>query len=354
MSNSDSVPSAEEIRLKDVFGVFVLSSNDVEFRTGSTSGKSFLVSDPEQRGLLGSVVEKIVSPQSMQTRPWNEAERELLRELMPELQRNGIVTSDDERQTANDARGFSISLLNKPLTEARIGIVGDGILGDAIRHLMRDIPCASITVIESSSVPKPRGQVRPLTQPALISESPLIRPTTHTEWIQTINAHDWIIAAQDSFEPEELTALNRAALQLGIPWSLVCFDGYEGWVGPTFVPDQTACFSCFRTRLYAGAAEPKHIFRDASVKVYRVPSPWAIGPESNAWVSLIASMFTLELIATMNGRGFTCNNMLSVHRLNLTFQRESVLRLPRCEECSPRRNAPRPNVFSNILATRVP
>jgi len=172
--------------------------------------------------------------------------------------------------------------------------------------------------------------------------------------MQTIGGLDWIIAAQDSFEPEELAALNRAALQLGVPWSLVCFDGYEAWVGPTFVPGQTACFSCFRKRLYAGTAEPRHVFRDAAVKVYRIPSPWSIGQDSYAWVSMIASMFALEVVDSMNGRGFTVNNMISVHRTNLTFQRESVLRLPRCEDCSPRGAAPRPNVFANILATRVP
>jgi bacteriocin biosynthesis cyclodehydratase domain-containing protein len=346
MPNSDPAPSAEELRINDVFGIFILSSNDVEFRTGATSGRSFLVSDPKQRGLLGSVIEKMLSAQPILTRPWNEAERELLRELTPELQEIGIVERRDAPQTAPEAGGFSVPLLAKPLSETRLGILGDGVLGEAIRQLLCDMPCAPITVIESSSVAAPNRRRTP-------SGNRINRPSSHPEWIEAINGHDWIIAAQDSFEPEELADLNRAALNLRTPWSLVCFDGYEGWVGPTFVPAQTACFGCFSRRLHAGAAEPRHVFRDGAVKAYRVPSAWSAGPESKAWVSLIASMFALEVVATMNGRGFTCNNMLSVHRMNLSFQRESVLRLPRCEECSPRRNAPRPNVFANILATRL-
>jgi bacteriocin biosynthesis cyclodehydratase domain-containing protein len=181
----------------------------------------------------------------------------------------------------------------------------------------------------------------------------LPRPLDRERWLESIRDHDWVIAAQDCFEPEELAALNDTALRLQLPWSLVCFDGYEGWVGPTFIPSQTACFSCFRRRLLASAAEPKHIFLEPDVKVRRVPSPWATGPETAAWISLITSLFALELVRVMEeGGGFTLNHILVVHRLTLTFQREAVLRLPRCPDCSPRRDGPNVNVFSHLLGTR--
>jgi bacteriocin biosynthesis cyclodehydratase domain-containing protein len=360
MSSSDPLQLADAIHFKDVFGVFVLSPDDVEFRTGATSGKSFVVSDAEKRGLVGSVIARILSPQVAQTRPWNKAESELLRELIPQLQQNGIVECDGKASMPpimNEGHDFSIPVLRRPLTEAHIGIVGHGVLGEAVRLILRDVPCGSITVVESSSVAKAsRLKVleRPLAQAARTPQTPVAGPTDELGWVETVKGHDWIIAAQDSFEPEELEALNKAAMQLDVPWSLVCFDGYEGWVGPTFLPGQTACFSCFRKRLFAGAAEPKHVFTDPSVKVYRVPAPWSVGPETSAWVSLIASMFALEVIGVMNGHGFTLNHLLIVHRLNLTFQRESVLRLPRCQDCSRRRNAPRLNVFSHVLTARAP
>jgi bacteriocin biosynthesis cyclodehydratase domain-containing protein len=120
------------------------------------------------------------------------------------------------------------------------------------------------------------------------------------------------------------------------------------------VPGQTACFGCFRRRLFAGAAEPKHVFSDPGVKAYRVPAPWSAGAETGAWVSLIASMFALDVVAAMEGRGFTLNHLLVVHRLSLTFQRERVMRLPRCEDCAPESGTPRPNVFANMLSTRRP
>jgi bacteriocin biosynthesis cyclodehydratase domain-containing protein len=349
---SDPKPESwpEAIQLKDVFGVFVLSANDVEFRTGSTSGRSFLVSDPEKRDLLGGIVEKIVSSQTSPARPWNSAERELIDELIPELDKNGLIASNGKHGPGDSHRQFP-PLLSKPLAEARVAIVGHGVLGGAIGRLLSEDKFESISVIESSSVARVDGGTQGLAGSNICREIHA-RPGSHSEWLKTISDLDWIVAAQDSFEPEELDALNKAALEMGRPWTLVCFDGYEGWVGPTFVPEQTACFSCFQRRLFAGAADPKHVFKDPSIKVYRAPSPWSCGVETTAWVSLIASLFVLEMYAAMNGHGFTYNNFLSVHRLNMTFQQETVLRLPRCQACSDKSSAPRPNVFAHILGTR--
>jgi bacteriocin biosynthesis cyclodehydratase domain-containing protein len=355
MPVSDSSPDPTgTIRFKDVYGVFALGPDDVQFRTGSLSGPAIVVSDSERRGLLAAVIEKLLSSQGAPSRPWNEAEEELLGEVIPELRQNGIVEVAGRPAAPGGGPGSHAPMLRKPLAEARVAIVGHGVLGNAVRSLLADTPCGSITVIESSSVARVDNAKKAASleqssgsRPgAAVSVRSLPHPRDSAQWMQSIEDHDWVIAAQDCFEPEELAALNEAALQLRLPWSLVCFDGYEGWVGPTFVPGQTACFGCFRRRLFAGAAEPKHIFREPGVKVYRAPSPWSAGPESAAWISLITSLFALELVGVMEGRGFTLN------RLNLTFQRESVLRLPRCPDCSPRRNAPNVNVFSHLLSTR--
>lgn len=356
MRGSDSTPFSHTIRLKEAYGVFVRNADEVEFRTGSLSGSACVVSDPERRGLLGSVIERLLVFEPEQRRPWNDAENELLEEVVPELEASGIVEIDGAADPdAGDS--FSVPLLGKPLAEARIAIVGHGVLGRAVRAFLTNVPCGSVTLIESSSVSQVGGapdSACPL-PPAPWAAPPirlLARPRDAGEWGAILGDHDWAVAAQDCFEPEELTALNRAALQHSRPWSLVCCDGYEGWVGPTFVPGQTACFSCFQRRLLAGAAEPSHVFMDPRVRVCRVPAPWSVGPETSAWVSLITSMFALELIAATQGRSFTINNFLVVHRLNLTFQRESVLRLPRCPDCSPQGDGPVANVFSQVLAAR--
>ena len=349
----------DALRFKNIYGVFVSSQDDVQFRIGSMSGPSIVLSDPERRGLLGAIVGRLLSLEPALLRQWNEAELELLNEIIPQLQQEGIIEYDRGAQRSGEDEATP-KLSFKALENSRIAIVGHGVLGQAVRSLLVGMPCQSITTIESSSVPRrrERGKTNEDRRPAFeVHGSAALcetrtRPQNRARWIETIKDHDWIIAAQDCFEPEELSALGKAARALSVPWSLVCFDGYEGWVGPTFVPGETACFECFRRRLLASAGEPKHVFMDPGTKVYRVPSPWSVGPSTDAWISLVTSMFALELIAAFQGRGFTLNNMLIVHRLNLTFQREAVLRLPRCPECAPRAGGPAMNVFSNLLATR--
>ena len=268
MANFDPRLSPEAIRLTEVYGVFVRTPDDVEFRTGSMSGTACVVSDPEGRGLLGPVIERLLSPDLMQKRPWNEAEMELLEEILPQLQKSGIIEVEGPSGARDTSRGFCAPILRRPLAESRIAIVGHGVLGRAVQSLLTGVPCGSITLIESSSVARAgenaeSGSPRPLPQSATVSAVPerlVARPRDRSQWAGAIGDHDWVVAAQDCFEPEELAALNRAALKHSMPWSLVCFDGYEGWIGPTFVPGQTACFSCFQRRLFAGAAEPEAYF----------------------------------------------------------------------------------------------
>src|SRR5580692_2748419 len=98
MPASDSRDPAGTIRFKDVYGVFALGPDDVQFRTGSLSGPAFVVSDSERRGLLAAVIEKLLSSHGVPARPWNESEAELLREVIPELQQNGIVEVDGQQR----------------------------------------------------------------------------------------------------------------------------------------------------------------------------------------------------------------------------------------------------------------
>src|SRR5215471_15835356 len=108
MSRSETAPSVEAIRFKDVYGIFVLSPDDVQFRTGSLSGTACVVSDPERRGLLGPVIERFFSQEPERRRPWNEAEVELLEEIIPQLQESGIIEVDGWQQAAGTGIGYSV------------------------------------------------------------------------------------------------------------------------------------------------------------------------------------------------------------------------------------------------------
>ena len=358
MPGSNGKGPRNDIRFKNVYGVFALSPDEVQFRTRPPVDRFTSCPIPSGAGFLVASSSDCSRRTGTGRAPGTHSEIELLDEVIPQLRQSGIIEVDGE-QPDGRRRARSASAPGRALSEARIAIVGHGVLGQAIRSLLTGMACGPITMIESSSVaisstsrPNASGRVAlPAVEEASCGRM-LSRPEDAAQWMRALGNQDWIVAAQDCFEPEEMTDLNKAALQLAVPWSMVCFDGYEGWVGPTFVPRQTACFECFRRRLFAGMPESQHVFMDPGIKVHRLPAPWSTGPGSGPWISLITSMFALELVAAIEGRSFAFNNMLVVHRLNLTFHRETVLRLPRCTECSPRAGAPRVNVFSHVLTTR--
>src|SRR5262249_26172986 len=163
----------------------------------SISGTSCLVSDPERRGLLGSIIERLVSLEAAQRRPWNKAEIELLDEIVPPLQESGIIEVDGQQQVAG--AGYSAPLLRKALQEARIAIVGHGVLGRAVRALLTDMPCGPITVIESSSVARanvkgtgPLGGASRPSADATVAEQSLSRPRDAAQWTEAVGGQDWV------------------------------------------------------------------------------------------------------------------------------------------------------------------
>ncbi len=58
----------------------------------------------------------------------------------------------------------------------------------------------------------------------------------------------WVVAADD-YQRDELREINREALAARRPWLLLRPTGPEAWIGPLFLPGETACFRCLLTRL---------------------------------------------------------------------------------------------------------
>src|SRR5258708_8308625 len=111
-----------------------------------------------------------------------------------------------------------------------MGIVGHGILGNAVRLLLQRMGCRSINTVESSSVAQAfenTGLIGDPLSPISLNTGRHTAPTNEQEWITTVQGHDWVIPAQDSFEPEELTALNQPTFRLRLPYALLRFICYQ-------------------------------------------------------------------------------------------------------------------------------
>ncbi len=126
-----------------------------------------------------------------------------------------------------------------------------------------------------------------------------------------------------------LAEVNRTALRLGRPWLIARLQGREAWLGPCFVPGQTACWECLTHRLRAhrpveawlrrsGKGGAKHLYRAG------------LGSTSRAAVELLGAVVVRGLGTQVQGLAGTLA-VLDVAAPRL--EHHTVVRRPQCPEC---------------------
>ncbi|ATL28267.1 TOMM precursor leader peptide-binding protein [Streptomyces formicae] len=153
------------------------------------------------------------------------------------------------------------------------------------------------------------------------------------------NFEDWrgclLVHVADAVHPLRLAVLNRVALALGTPWIQAALDGPLLLVGPTFVPDSTACFTCFETRVVMNLRE------GAAYQRYKkaLAGPGAAAGEqgdggTGVLSSLLASHTALEALnMAVTGMTSTVGKVLGVYLPSMEMVYSEVLRLPGCPSC---------------------
>jgi bacteriocin biosynthesis cyclodehydratase domain-containing protein len=130
-------------------------------------------------------------------------------------------------------------------------------------------------------------------------------------------------ADSPDFEAEE--NFNRLCLAAGTPWLGVRWAGGRIQVGPTVIPHETACLSCWRPRPEAGGAE-----RATGVAGECTAPPGAVAPGGLPGAELAA----LEVIRAIGGMELaTYGKLFTLDLLSFEAGRERILRDPRCRAC---------------------
>ncbi|GLY12585.1 TOMM precursor leader peptide-binding protein [Pseudobacillus badius] len=146
-----------------------------------------------------------------------------------------------------------------------------------------------------------------------------------------------------------LEEVNDQALEDHTPWlSLVPYDGQTAWIGPFFIPHQSACLHCYKLRKSANFSD--EVFRSELMKIQ--PVNVNTQPVYNQPINLvqigIASNLITEWIAlrdhapsAMPG-GFATINL---DDKGISFNNHRVYRVPRCPKCSPTADTGFPQVW---------
>lgn len=127
----------------------------------------------------------------------------------------------------------------------------------------------------------------------------------------------------------ELTGWNRRALHHDLRWMLTLpFDGRSWMVGPIFIPQDTCCYECMRTRRAVNTEYAEDAARAREGRS-RMPDD---GP-AEAVVAGLVSAFALRWLALRDsflpGVAYTLSFTPRVQ-----IDAHDIIRVPRCQECS--------------------
>jgi ribosomal protein S12 methylthiotransferase accessory factor len=129
--------------------------------------------------------------------------------------------------------------------------------------------------------------------------------------------------------------LNKATLDLGIPWLSASIEGMEGMIGPMVIPKETACYMCYNMRLlsnessYSDAmAYQKFLDNNKKDELYR-RSNFSI---NMVMMANLLAMEALKFILQFPSQSVVGNiRLINFATMESTFH--NVLRRPDCPHC---------------------
>jgi bacteriocin biosynthesis cyclodehydratase domain-containing protein len=137
------------------------------------------------------------------------------------------------------------------------------------------------------------------------------------------------VAVPAGEEVPSLAAWNVSALQVSLPWLQVLpFDGLLAAVGPLYVPGETACYECFKTRRASNVDYGRELL---ALQEVGVPLPAAAGLELA--VAGLAATLALRWIAHRDQ--FLPGAWYALELgLQPALEAHVLYRVPRCRACS--------------------
>ena len=156
-----------------------------------------------------------------------------------------------------------------------------------------------------------------------------------TDWDETPADVELVVAAPAARDLPELAGWNERCLAAEMPWLLVLpFNGRFASVGPLFVPGETCCYGCFVHRRASALPDPNDF-----LALERAPAPYPLGRSQAAALAGLAALVAAGWLARRDGLlpgAFFALELAEGPRVT----RHRVLRVPRCNACSPASDAP--------------
>lgn len=342
-------------RLKTYLTVFPLSDTTWGLRGGLEEHWRIKLKDEQSMRAFSSLlpylsgqhaVEVILDKMSAQG-----VDQDIARQMLEHLETSSFIEeSDGSNLSAEEELQFSDQIAffsrftseggakcQSRLMESRIGLVGDGTLSRNVRrHLnitgfgeivvLDDNPAAARRETGGDKGPSPQRNAK-LTIHALDRKS--IWPADVTEQMPEV-----FIVPQESHDPQLLGAMDAFSKEHNVPWMLLRLaNPHEGWVGPLFIPGDTASYLSLEARLRGNIPffDEYQAF-DNYLRAEEKSS--AICGGLHTFYDLLSSIAVTELVKYVSGLSIPhlAGRFLSVNMMTWDTEVHEVLRVPHLEK----------------------
>ena len=149
--------------------------------------------------------------------------------------------------------------------------------------------------------------------------------------VRVVHEGDVTVVVTDDYLRPELAAWNTRSLISGKPWLLAKPVGIETWIGPMFVPGQTACWECLAQRLRGHRKLEEYIARRNGTDAPVGAVPACIASTQHAALAEAATEIT-RWIGT-GGQSTLLDRVVSTGVLTLERTHHTLIRRPQCPSC---------------------
>ncbi|HZB44893.1 MAG TPA: hypothetical protein VE360_06605 [Pyrinomonadaceae bacterium] len=223
------------------------------------------------------------------------------------------------------------------LREARVAVVGDGQLGRSVRRHLDEAGFGEVVAL--SAEPPAAGHAggangngsaprRGATLRALGLSRHSIWPEGEAGELPQV-----FILPQEAHDPQLLEAMDAFSKEKSVPWLLVrAMDPREGWVGPLFIPGETASYVSLEARLRGNAPHfNEYQAFDSFLRSSNRASPACGG--LNTFHDVLSGIAVTEVIKLVTGISIPqlAGRFLTIDLLTWETEVHDVLRIPRLE-----------------------
>lgn len=270
---------------------------------------------------------------------------------------NGYALWLDHLRQGNPATAtqppLEASEWHERLRQARVGVVGLGRVGSQLARLLAiagvghlagldgEVVDEELTTGDAWYEPGQQGLGRPFALARQLESlnrgvcfTPLahsLEPSEDATLPERLLDQDLLVVACDQPRPALYEWINRRCLEARLPWTSyrMSWMGLAAEIGPTVIPYETACYTCYQLRRRSNLAHPDqdeavaHALDTRPLPLFHLP------------VTPALSLLCYEILCFLSGQvvPLTCNTILEFDLGRAELHKRPLLKIPRCPAC---------------------